>query len=210
MCSAAEWCIKQAAQPILGGHPWADFASDLDVQMRELNRMLAKGDIRVGEWQNRMAALIRDGHIEAHELGQMLAGVRYPNALLASSAVRPIVDGEGEYLAGFADKITNGGYDLTQAADILRLDTRCRLYIGKMRGSSGIGFVDGSPPGSEFVWHLGGVEDHCEDCPLIASLSPFSASTLYTTPGQGDTPCLGNCKCFLSRVSDSVFGPLAA
>jgi hypothetical protein len=86
---------------------------------------------------------------------------------------------------------------------------RGRLYIGTMRGTQGQGFVFGSPEDVEFNWRLGGPEDHCTDCPVIAAASPFTAGTIFTHPGMGDTPCLGNCNCYWER-EDGVISARAA
>jgi hypothetical protein len=81
------------------------------------------------------------------------------------------------------------------------LDPRTDLYVGRMRGSANEAFAKGSfedDPKAEFVWQLGS-EDSCEDCPEKAADSPYTEDTLYSYPGDGDTECLGNCKCILVR-----------
>jgi hypothetical protein len=80
---------------------------------------------------------------------------------------------------------------------------RARLYVQKMRGTSGQAFVSASGGDAEFNWVLAAVE-HCDECPVLAAKSPWFGDELYTTPGNGDTPCRSNCKCHLVRKSDGL------
>jgi len=91
----------------------------------------------------------------------------------------------------------------------VRADTvksRQDLYAQKLRGTANEAFVESGEDNEEYDWILGGTERHCEDCPRIAALSPFTKETLFAYPCSGDTECLGNCDCVLKRVSDGVKG----
>jgi hypothetical protein len=58
------------------------------------------------------------------------------------------------------------------------------------------GMVNGAGENVEISWVLGTVEEHCHDCPVLASKT-YTWQTLPTTPGAGDTECLFNCACHL-------------
>ena len=58
------------------------------------------------------------------------------------------------------------------------------------------GMVNGAGENVEIHWVMGAVEEHCSDCPVLAS-RVYTWKTLPTTPGAGDTACLFNCQCHL-------------
>jgi hypothetical protein len=56
--------------------------------------------------------------------------------------------------------------------------------------------VEKQPEGTRFRWVLGKAE-HCPDCIVLASQSPFTKQSLPTVPKAGATQCRSNCKCKL-------------
>ena len=68
------------------------------------------------------------------------------------------------------------------------------------------GMVAGAGDELEISWVMGEPEEHCADCPVLAS-SVYTWSTLPTTPGAGDTECIFNCYCHLEFQPRKV-GPL--
>ncbi len=52
-----------------------------------------------------------------------------------------------------------------------------------------------SSPGRRCTWHLQPLADHCPDCPELAG--EWTAATLPTKPGWGDTECGPGCRCWL-------------
>jgi len=58
------------------------------------------------------------------------------------------------------------------------------------------GMVNGAGENVVIHWVLGTVEEHCGDCPVLATKT-YTWQTLPTTPGAGDTECLFNCACHL-------------
>lgn len=210
MClSCAAAAAKQAAQPILVPPDPAEFvvfASRLDDDMRELARRFAAGELSVERWMQEFDALLKAGHTDAHLIGQRAAG-GFEDVATARFWGGYFAQTEAQYMQGFAlDLLAMDpryfGEDGEWRADAMH--NRMRLYLGKTRGTAGYGFVHGSPPGSQYDWELMALEDHCEDCPVIAAGGPYTKETLYTTPGAGDTPCLGNCKCRLVRKDGAV------
>ena|GEM_PF-4875624 len=147
------------------------------------------------------------GHATALQLGLERAGKTSYKAEDVLHEARGIKDGESKYLNEFASAIKSGDARYVDDSGNIRagsLDARSDLYARKMRGTANKGFVDGSKSDVTFDWVLG-FEKHCEDCPQIAALSPYTKDTLIGYPGDGDTECLGNCTCTLER-SDGVKG----
>jgi hypothetical protein len=125
-----------------------------------------------------------------------------------------IRDTEQQFIQGLAIDLAGGRYlddeDVFDAAHG-SLVQRIQMYASKSSYSATKGFMNGSTSDEEFDWDLGGVvEDHCADCPYLASGSPYTAATLYAVPRDCSTQCRGNCKCVLVRRSDGVssFGPV--
>ena len=202
MCRHAH-LVKLAAQPILvepDRDPFARYIVGADEDMRDLADSLKAGDITLSQWYEKFTAAILDGHTASHAIGQSMAGTT-PDLGAAAIRGQMMMDIESEYMQGFLFDLQGGRYGDIGADDFAAESVyyRERMYLGKMRGTAGYGFVDGSDAAAEFEWVLGGIEEHCLDCPVLAEGGPYTKSTLYATPGSGDTPCLGYCKCHLQR-----------
>lgn len=201
--------IKLAASPLIlpnDPDPFSVWAIEQDKFLRALADRMESG-LDKSVWLHEFDRWVREGHIEAHRRGQLTAEGTVQEAL-ARLRGRTIADNESPFIQGFYNDISDGNF--TDDYGDFKADAlyyRMRLYLGKMRGTAGYGFVDGSSSTEVFDWVVGGVEDHCADCPILASGGPYTHDTLYTTPGMCDTPCLGNCKCHLRRHSDGLTSP---
>jgi len=176
-------------------------------KLQTLTRQLANGDLTPDEWGDAFHALLVDSHADAWLLGSRRGG-RDVSELqqIANRYGQHYADTETQWLNNFIDDLANGRY--TDDAGNLKLsaiDARSRLYVGKLRGNANQAFVDSGTHNESYRWVMTGFE-HCEDCPRLAALSPFTANELYTVPGAGDTECLGHCRCVLVRESDGVRG----
>lgn len=202
---SAEFAWKQAAQPILVSEdPFVQLMLECDGDMAALAKAFAERPNPL-MWSGEFETLLRKYHALAYSLGYGGA----PQTMADAYAFQVLAIGRGggsipeaDFVLGFLQDLMDKDpryflEDGTVATDeMLR---RMRMYQGKMRGSSGWGFVDSFPAATEYWWRLGAVEDHCLDCPHNADVSPWYKETLYTTPGSGDTPCLFNCKCWLEE-----------
>lgn len=211
MCYAArclEWQVKLAASPIFLPEDPSEFLSLIaakDRALRALTRRLGSKAITPSEWRDAMESEIEGLHTEADLIGQRMGGLDVASTLRAEQIGRIMRDIESQYLNDFLAKIEDEGYldddgELNEDA----IYHRQRLYLGKARGTGNQAFVDVSPGSAKFDWDLG-LEDNCPDCPVLAGGGPYTKETLYTTPGAGDTVCLGNCGCVIRR-SDGVVG----
>lgn len=185
---------------------WQQIAKKVGRNMRRIAKELERGDITPAVWRAKMDSAIRIGHVEAHMAGQRIAGAQ-GYAGEAQRIGRIIGDGESQYLQGFLNDILDGRYlDLDGTFRTQSVLSRQMMYVNKTRASASTGFVYASS-GNQFDWVLGAVEDHCDECPIMAAGGPYTEETLYTVPGLADHPCLTNCRCFLKR-DDGVVGPL--
>lgn len=212
--AAAELAWKQAAQPILvQDDPFNALMRSLDADMEDLARFFALTRSPIA-WSERFVELLTGYHERSHMLGQGRSAIQ-PLAQGHAYQVMNIGRGglgipEADFVLGFLNDLMleDERYFKEGEVDQDEILRRMRMYQGKMRGSAGWGFIDPKPPLTEFYWRLGGAEEHCEDCPLNASKSPWYKETLYTTPGAGDTPCLFNCRCFLEEAETGEISAL--
>lgn len=186
--------------------PWQKSAKGLQRNLRRIAAELKRGDITPATWRNKMDSVIRVGHVEAHIAGQSMGGgTTYGPEAARIGGI--LADQESQYLQGFFQDILDGKYiDADGEFREGAFNARQAMYVNKTRGTAYDGFVYASP-GNQFDWVLGAVEDHCDDCPVLAAGGPYDTSTLYTYPGSADTPCLVNCSCFLRR-DDGRVGPM--
>ncbi len=194
----------KAAQPIYeSGGDWPHLMRGIDADMRQLMLQLRAGMDPNVFWF-KFDELLFDGHAGSHLIGQAQSGA-VPNISWSKRIGREMADEEAHYLHGLVADLLNGRYVRDGEFDTFAVQRRMRLYQGKMRGTVAKGFTDASKADDEFVWVLGAVEDSCSDCPQLAALTaetPFTRDTIFQHPGDGNTPCLGNCKCHLVRVRD--------
>jgi hypothetical protein len=161
-------------------------------------------DIDLGAWGDDFYDIILQTNANAIWIGRDL--ITETDTKFSSNDVlraRGYADVDAEYLQGFLDDLADGRYtDDDGNLKLNQIRNRMRLYLGKARGVSAQASVDGLPLETEIYWRLGSNEKHCGECPTLASISPFFPDDLFTTPGAGDTPCLGNCKCYLEFKLD--------
>ena len=74
---------------------------------------------------------------------------------------------------------------------------RSGMYANTLNGISWNAMVEKQPDNVRIRWKLGTAE-HCVDCIILASQSPYTKASLPTTPRAGATACLSNCKCKLT------------
>lgn len=185
--------------------PWLTIMSDMDRELRSLLIQYQNG-LAPATFFQRFDDLLFRAHSDAHFLGQFDAGGS-PSRGFARLRGRVVADEDSYYLRGFVDDLIGGRYMRDGELNADAVLRRMGLYQGKVRGSATVGFVDGSQNQDLFFWILGGHEAHCSDCPELAAMSisaPFSKSTLFQYPGDGSTPCLGHCKCYLKRIRDGA------
>jgi len=172
--------------------------SRYDKSLRKTVSRWLDGRIDDEAFELRFGELLANGHEEAARLGSALAG-RTGAALPA--AVREYVAStlsiEGDHLRTLVEEVEQG----------LRTPAQTRLaarrYAGRMSGTMSAAFHEASPEEATFTWQLGAAE-HCEDCPRLASMSPWQKDELFTRPREGDTMCRLNCKCRLVRDDGAV------
>jgi len=189
--------------------PFEELAYEFEQRASEITATLRNtGDIDL--WHRQFDELLRDFHTKAYALGMDHGGASATSGLARLKGWQ-VADLESQYLQDFTAALRIGDPRYLDPTGKLKTDPvlqRMRLYSQKGRGTANYGFVDSGGPEEVYDWQLGGAEDHCEDCPVLAEGGPYTPATLYTTPGACDTPCLGNCKCRIERLSDGRTGIL--
>lgn len=191
-------------------------ADHLRYRWRDAQRLLtavAEGRLAPQEWYDAMDGLLLEGHANASWIGRAfgldLTDAPTEDDLLLGRAMR---DADGDHLLNFLDDLENGRYLNDEGEFMLKsAQSRARLYVGKMRGTTGQAMVDALGDEALHTWRLSAIEEHCTECPELAQIFvKVPRSELWTTPGGGRTPCLGNCLCFLESESvagDVITGP---
>lgn len=192
---------------------FARFLRELQSGAFDLIDRLARREVDPRMWGDLFKLILNDGHAGAWVLGRQrsgdLTGFTFDDYLIGIG----YSDTQADYLLGFIQDLQGDRYiDSDGAYKVKAIRHRANLYLQTMRGTSGAGFVAASEIDEEFNWDLNdAVEEHCDDCPYLASQNPWDPSTLYAYPGDGNTACLGNCKCRLIRKSDGLtsFNPVS-
>lgn len=201
---------KALPTSLLGKRPTqAEFASVLkryQSRVHDIVLQLNNGVLTVAEFGDEFYKILLDGHGDSWMLGRQRSGDLSAFGVDDALIAREIADEQTEFLQDFLDALdSNPRYRYEDGTFNLEIvNNRSDMYVSRMRATASEAFVESSDSGEEFNWVLGAVEEHCLDCPDLAEISPWTADTLFTHPGAGDTPCLTNCKCHLVRISDSI------
>ena len=153
--------------------------------------------------------MLGEAHARAAMLGRQKAGDNRGLTVEDRHLGARIAEGEGKFFDRFMEDLQKGRYEGDEAAAA----RRAHMYTNLLRGTANRGFVLASGPETMFRWVLGPNENHCEgliDCPSISigganNDGVYPAAELPTMPGEGLTPCMGNCECALIRA-DGVSG----
>ena len=170
---------------------------------------LVGGQLSQRQWVEAIHDSLIDGHGLSWSIGRQRAGDMAAFGIDDQLIGLQAADNEQPWLQAFADDVADGRYTLDDGTlNAKAINNRLRLYAGKLRGTANEAFVEASDDGEEFEWVLGLCE-HCDDCPDIASMSPYTKEANLGYPGDGGTACLGNCQCHLVRASDGRVGLVA-
>ena len=163
-------------------------------------------DNLVGELESEWHESMRDAVIRGWSLGYESRGGARAGSLSVDEIfklaphLRTQLNRYFEYASRFAHELSDG---IPDRSGRMPFGIRSEQYARAINGAYTQGAVDGGPPGEYIVWVLGANERSCGDCPALAAISaerPFTRETLPTTPGQGETECLHNCRCHLVFV----------
>lgn len=171
-----------------------------------INKKLIAGNLSVDGWYDQMNDMLLEGHANSWWIGRGFAGDASEFTEMDLLMGRAFRDADADYLIGFRDRIKDGKYQ-DENGDWMprKLNANSRLYVGKMRGTTNESFVSTMPDDARWSWKLGATEEHCDECPQYPAIfDKVPRDELFTTPGSGDTPCLGNCLCYLDAVVGSV------
>lgn len=180
----------------------------LGEDLKTLTSKYAAGQISANDWAVGLDQLMLDAHTNSWKMGRNLAGNFADETELDTLMGIAAKDVDGDRLLDFLRAIEDGDprYFLEDGTvNPQGILNRANMYLDRSRGTLNEAFIEKSEGGSLFTWTLGGVEEHCPDCPEIAAMGALPKDELITTPGSCMTPCLTNCKCYLVR-QDGVKG----
>lgn len=186
-----------------------DFQSVVSTLTRDLRAVcLRYGSDRDADlWYQDFINALDTAHTDSWSIGRALAGDDSPNDILDAQEGILRARDEVYWLDGFYEDLKTGRYDVNGKLNMREIQRRSSLYVPKIRGTTNIAFDIHSPSHFLFDWILGGSEEHCPDCPYFARTGPYPQGGLPAYPGDGSTPCLFHCKCWLRR-DDGVTGIL--
>jgi len=155
----------------------AAFSADVEALCQEL----CTGKISVSEWHLRMRRLVKRLHVAA----ALIAGE------LRGELVEEQVREQFEYLAGFAESLREQGEILCGP-----LIFRALMYSGAAWATFWLVVEALEVEATEVRWRLTPAE-HCDDCLALAARGWMLREQLTQVPGDGQTECLTNCRCYL-------------
>jgi len=156
-------------------------------ETEKLAQALRDGAITLAAWLAGMRSLIKRLHTSA----AMIAGE------VDAGLVTARIQEQYTYLDGFAAAIQAGDEEKDGGLSIAAIIARAALYAGAAWGTFWTVTREQEAEAREVRWSLG-VAEHCEDCLDLDGRGWMPVEELGgQVPGDGQTICRTNCKCFL-------------
>jgi len=196
--------LRKGAEPLPIGESNAAFVAIVMAhrsRLRRITEQLSAGEITVDEWKLLFAEILQSGHFESWLAGKQRGGDMSEPTITDAMMARAAKDAELVWLNNFATQIAARDPRYFGDDGKMLLDpvaSRAETYTQKFRGTANVAFVETSSALDELDWVMTTLE-HCDDCPRLAALSPYTKDTLFVYPGGGETQCVFNCGCELVR-----------
>lgn len=156
-------------------------------ELDTLTRQMYAGNISVQQWQVSVAQSLSDAHLAQ---SMFAVGGRANMTQANWGRVGGVLRDEYRYLSRFANDIASGRVSEAQAlARIQQYGNATYQSYWREYAHTSSGLL---------YWRLSPAE-HCGDCLTLSGDSPYTAQTIPTYPGAGQTTCRGNCRCYLER-----------
>ena len=148
-------------------------------------------------------------HAESYALGDGLAKAQqnitgWPSTQpspVPSALTDKIAESERAFLEKFANDIQSGLY--VDELGNLRVDAlraRAELYAHRLYGTAQRGWLDAMPRTVMLYWIARDDTGTCFDCATLEANGPYTADTIPTWPGSGDTDCNVGCRCWIETA----------
>lgn len=195
-------------------HTWNGFLGLQRERAIRIIDQLARGKIDPREFGERLKKILVSGHADAWALGRMRAGDLSPFSIEDHLRGLGIADGDDDFLLGFVDDLVNGkgkGKNPVLYRDedgnwqVQSVAGRTGQYLYKFRGTANEAFTQSGADTDEYAWKMG-AKEHCEDCPQLEALNPYTKDTMMHQPGDGSTECNTNCGCYWVNLTTGVQG----
>jgi hypothetical protein len=160
-------------------------------------RHFVAGNISQSQFLFVAMSLIRQSHYKAASLGVQQTGATAYNPW---SVANRAASAQESFVEAFSRDLANGRYDPKSdgGSGAAARKARFNLYGLRLTGTANDAWLKAAQAlNLEVLWVLGDVEDHCDVCPQLANRGWQSAKRLHQVPGDGQTPCLVQCKCHL-------------
>lgn len=156
--------------------------------LESLTRQLYAGDINLARWQIAVASELKDAHLAQ---AMFAVGGRDNMGFAEFGRVGQTLREQYGYLATFAEQIARGEVSESMAL------SRIAHYGDSSKASYWNEYIEKSD--GLLDWNASADERNCWKCPVIAAGSPYTKDTIPSSPGDGNTPCLGKCRCTVTR-----------
>jgi hypothetical protein len=158
-------------------------------EFRELVTYEEQG-INWEEVSRRGKVALRQAYYDAYKIGLRSSGSKVVMSKADNDYVRSAFNHEMRYF----NKMTR---DVVAGSLRGNVGRRLEAYVEALKHVYYAGRIAGTPNGWAIDWIAPLDRATCNGCRFMSDHSPFTRSTLPTTPKAGDTRCLNRCRCKL-------------
>ena len=160
------------------------------------------GDAALDAFTKDYTDAVLRAHAQAAKAGGMLTK-------LSRSAAVDIGKEEGADQVSFIDKLLGKIRAMLPEQDILDvtsriIDVNVPLYAHALTATANRASMAAVPLETSIKWRLEPKAEHCDDCPALEAMGPYTAETLPCLPADGFTQCGPNCRCGL-QLEDGTY-----
>ena len=161
-----------------------DMRSKYFRSFNNLTKNLESGKISLSDFDKRAHDMISDNFRKSYQAG---LGKSKKIDAGGEEFLRRATNEEMKYARKFGRDIKSGNLRMPRTR-------RAGMYANTLNSMAWHAKVESQPDTVSIEWKLG-VAEHCIDCIILASNSPYTKWNLPTVPRAGNTRCHSNCKC---------------
>jgi hypothetical protein len=192
------------------GKAFAGLHDRIAGEFEKLAEARARGGLKMHEFVTEFSDHLESVATDVYRMGKRTA-TGNENTYVNSAdrvIIAKFIERQQIFIRRFGAELGNDRYDPETEAGLIRLRWRSGMYADRLEGLASRAFKSAAP-NQIAKWILGEAE-HCDDCIEESEKPARPLKDFAKLPGEGETECLTNCKCYLEIQTKGARKNIAA